>query len=350
MRVLALSFAVVALVSTIAEARPAADLVVVWAPGVELAPVADVARKAGAAVIDHSPAPRAAPATAALVRRGIAAYDALQLADAARLLDEARTVADQTGAAGLSPSELSDLFLYRSLVKTQAGDDAGAWDELVTAVTITPTRVLDPARFPPRVASDFERARAAVRERATAMLAVSAPAGCEVRVDGVAVASAPVARGVGPHWIDVACVDRQRWGTRVEILSDTTIVAQNVALSPPSRDELLIQARSADAQAFVVVEVQRGLATARLVGVDGRERDRRTVSVDATLAPLAPHVEALLAPRATSEPPWYHSRWVWAVGAAALAAAVLVPVTAWSTTDSRPSSSTISVDGVPPSW
>jgi len=349
-RALALSLAVVALASTEAEARPAADLVVVWAPGVELAPVADAARRAGAAVIDRSPAPRATPDTAGLVRRGIAAYDALQLADAARLLDEARALADRTGAAGLEPIELSDLFLYRALVKTQGGDPAAAWDELVTAVTVAPTRVLDPARFPPRVASDLERARSAVLDRATAMLTVTAPAGCDVRVDGVAAGTAPVARFVGPHWIDVACADRPRWGARIELTSDITLAAQNATLAPPSADELLIQARSAGAHAFLAVEVQRGIATARLVGVDGRERDRRTVSVGTTLAPLAPHVEELLSPRVASERPWYHSRWVWAAGAAALAAAVLVPVTAWATSDSGPTSARVGVDGVPSSW
>jgi len=107
--------------------------------------------------------------TAAVVRRGIAAYDALQIADAVKLLDEARAVADRTGGAGLSQTELSDLFLYRGLVKTQQGDATGAWDELASSVLVAPTRVLDPARSrpasPPRSSARGSRSRVAGRGR-----------------------------------------------------------------------------------------------------------------------------------------------------------------------------------------
>ena len=51
-------------------AAPAADLVVVWAPGARRAPIEDVARRAGAAVIDRSPAASAVPATASILKRG----------------------------------------------------------------------------------------------------------------------------------------------------------------------------------------------------------------------------------------------------------------------------------------
>ncbi|HEX4419933.1 MAG TPA: hypothetical protein VH165_18590, partial [Kofleriaceae bacterium] len=63
-------------------AAPAADVVVVWAPGANVAPVAEVARRAGAAVIDRSPTANALPATAAILKRGIEAYDALRFDDA----------------------------------------------------------------------------------------------------------------------------------------------------------------------------------------------------------------------------------------------------------------------------
>src|SRR5262249_14268030 len=141
----------IALGASTAAAAPAADLVVVWAPNANVAPVEDAARKAGAAPIDRSPPPPAAPDAARFIRLGIEAYDALRLEDALAALDHARAAIDRSGAAGVTTAQLADLFLYRSLVRTQQGDAPGAWDELVIAATIDPARVLDPARFPPRV-------------------------------------------------------------------------------------------------------------------------------------------------------------------------------------------------------
>jgi len=103
-------------------AAPGADVVVVWAPGAKVAPIEEVARQAGAAVVDRSPVADAVPDTASLLQRGIEAYDALRLDDAWETLDEARALADRTGAAGLTQAQLADLFLYRGLVKIQQGD------------------------------------------------------------------------------------------------------------------------------------------------------------------------------------------------------------------------------------
>lgn len=350
MRALLLLFAVAALAPIQAEARPAADLVIVWAPGAQIAPIEKAARTAGAAVIDRSPTGRAALETSALIRRGISAYDMLQLADAERALDEARVIADRTGAAELTQTELSDLFLYRGLVRSQQGNVTAAWDELVAAVTVAPTRVLDPARFPPRVATEFERVRTSLAERAKATLAVDAPATCAITIDGVAVAAGAVAepRITGPHWASVTCPDRAPWGVRVELTANTTVTARNPALVPPTPDEMLIQARTAGAQAFVVVEVSGQIATARLVGIDGRERDRRTATVGRTLEPLASGVRDLLVPPRRAER-WYQSRWVWAAGAAVIAAAILIPVTAAAASDSNATTWTSRPEGVP-SW
>lgn len=325
-----------ALAATAAEARPAADVVIVWAPGAQVEPVATAARDAGAAVIDRSPPVRARADTAAVVKRGIAAYDALQIADAVKLLDDARAAADRSGGDGLSQTELSDLFLYRALVKTQQGDATGAWDELTSSVIVAPTRVLDPARFPPRVAAEIERARIAVAGRGTATLTIDAPPGCAVTVDGVDAGKAAAPRIIGPHWVTVACADRAPWGARIEVTGDVTVAARNVPIAAPSSDEMLIQARTAGAQAFIAVDVANRIGTARLVGADGRERDRRTVTVTTTLAPLAAAVRELLAPPRIATARWYQSKWVWAAGAAVIAAAILVPITAASAGDDTP--------------
>ena len=350
MRALPLLLGILAIAGAEAEARPSADLVIVWAPGAQVEPVAAVAREAGAAVIDRSPPPPAPADTAAVVKRGIAAYDALQIADAVKLLDEARAVADRTGGAGLSQTELSDLFLYRGLVKTQQGDATGAWDELASSVIVAPTRVLDPARFPPRVAAEIERARIAVEGRGARALTVDAPTGCAVVIDGIAAGDAAPPRIIGPHWVHVTCADRAPWGARIEITTDTTIAARNAVIKAPTADEMLIQARTAGAQAFVVAEVVGRIGTARLVGVDGRERDRRTVSVTTTLAPLAAVVRDLLAPPPIARTRWYQSKWVWAAGAAVIAAAILVPITATAASDNAATTFTAKPEGVPTSW
>jgi hypothetical protein len=278
-------------------------------------------------VIDRSPAANPVPATAGMLERGIEAYDALRFEEAWETLDEARALADRTGAAGLTQAQLADLFLYRGLVKIQLGDLNAYWDELVTSVTIDPVRVLDPARFPPRVTSELARVHQALQDRKRATLAVDAPSGCTALLDGAAAsATASAQLLVGSHWAYVTCSDRVPWGTRVELAGDQLVVARNPVLAPPTDDEILIQARTVGATAFVAVEIRSGVGTARMVGVDGRERDRRTVAVTGDLAPVAEAVRELLSP--VARPHWYESRWAWAAGAAALAAAILIPVTA----------------------
>ncbi len=321
----------------VAEARPTADVVIVWAPGARIAPLAAAAQRSGAAMIDRSPPSRQRADTASLVKRGIEAYDALRLADATTAFDEARAAVDRTGAADLTQTELSDLFLYRGLVKLQQGDPTTAWDELIIAVTVAPARVLDPARFPPRVATELERASAELKKAPRWTLVVAAPTGCTVSIDGAELSAIPsasalpgagVPRTQGPHWTSVSCVDRGPWGTRVELASDLTLTPRNAPLTPPTADEVLIQARTTGAQAFVVAEVAGNIGTARLIGVDGRERDRRTVTIGRSgdLSGFGAAVRDLLSPAPKAH--WYKSRWAWAVGAAVVAAAIVVPITA----------------------
>jgi len=326
-----------------AAAAPAADVVVVWAPGAKLSPIDEVARRAGAAVIDRSPTAVAVPATASIVKRGIEAYDALRFDDAWATLEEARALADRTGAAGLTQSQLADLFLYRGLVKIQQGESSEYWDELVTSVTIDPVRVLDPARFPPRVANELARVHQALVSRKRATLAIDVAPGCTALLDGAAASAAGSAQPlVGSHWVYVTCPDRTPWGTRIELADDQRVVARNIVVAPPTDDDVLIQARTIGAKAFVTVEIRGGVGTARLVGVDGRERDRRTVAIAGDLSPLAVAVDGLLAPPATTH--WYESRWAWAAAAAVIATAIVVPLTAASTQRNSPSTWTLKPD------
>lgn len=328
----------VACAGDVAAAAPAAELVVVWAPGHDVKPVANVARIAGAAVIDRSPTPPKPAGIPAILGRGIEGYDKLRYDDAWQALEEALAAVDRTGAEGLTAAQLSDLFVYRGMLRKERGDPT-SFDELTTAIVVDPNRDFDPARFPPHVIEDLDRARTAVTGRPRAALAVDAPAGCTIAIDGATV-DVLVPRITGTHWVRVTCPDHAPWGSRVELTApSTTIVARPVRLSPPSDTELLIQARTSGGNAVVVAEVRGEIATARMIGIDGRERDRRTVTVRGDLAPLAAAVRALLRPPERGR--WYRSRWAWAAGAAILAAAIAIPLTAAAARDSAPASTSI---------
>jgi hypothetical protein len=309
-----------------ALAAPAADLVVVWAPGARTAPVEAVARSRGAAVIDRSPHPTATAQTAQKLRAAIADYNALEVQKAKDALDAVRSEIDASGAAGLSPALLSDVFLYRGLARAKLGDESGSFDDLVTAAGVDPTRDLDPLTFTPAQIDAFGRAKEVIAQRKTVKLTVQPPPGCAATVDAAPVTGA-VERTVGHHWVRVTCPDREPQGMQVELTGgDITLPVTPPPYLPPTDSELLVQARSASARAVVVVEVHGAIGTARLVGLDGRERDRRTVTLGSDLGPLADAVGDLLAPPPVHH--WYQSRWAWVTGGAAAAALVLVPITA----------------------
>jgi hypothetical protein len=331
----------------VARAAPAADVVVVWAPGAKIAPIEAAARAHGAALIDRSPAPPAAVETSKVLQRAIDAYDALRYDEARADLDQARDLVDRTGGAGLTKAQLSDLFLYRGLVRVQLGDETGAWDELVAAVIVAPDRVLDRGRFPPKIVELFDRARdETLHKQVAADLEVDAPTGCTAYVDEIA-APGKVHLIAGGHWLRVDCPDRTPWGQRVDLPTlGLHVRADPLPYAPPSEAELLVQARVAGARGLVVAEVHGNLATARLVGLDGREHDRRSVSVGADLRPLAVAIGELLTP--ATHAPWYQSKWAWAGGAAAIAAIVLVPVTAAIAGGSNPTTFNVHFKGLPP--
>jgi hypothetical protein len=338
-RALALSVAVLAAVAVPARAEPArppsAELVIAWAPGISLTAVEQASRRSGAAFIDRSPQPPAPPQAPRLVHDGVEHYAALRFEDAWKALDKVVAELEHSGGAGLTTGELSDVFLYRALIRSVQGD-ASAWDEFVTSATVDPVRALDPVRFAPRVVEQFERARASVASQPRVALAIAAPTGCTAVIDG---APAGLAGEVvaGPHWIQAACPGLPPWGQRiVAVAPRTEVAATPKPWQPPGEDELLIQARTAGAQAFVVVAIAGGVATLRVIGVDGRERSRRTIAVERGVTPLADELAALLAP--PPRRPWYQERWALATGGGLAAALLLVPLTILLTRDSGPAS------------
>src|SRR5438105_1211006 len=103
--------AAILLLGSIAHAAPAADIVVVWAPGLDAAPIAKAALARGAAMIDRSPAIAEPPSIDATIQRGIDAYDSLKLDAAWFAFEEARTQLDASGGARVTSSRISDLFV-----------------------------------------------------------------------------------------------------------------------------------------------------------------------------------------------------------------------------------------------
>ena len=307
-----------------AAAAPDASLIVVWAPDLDVAPIAAVARRHRAAMIDRSPT-TITPAIDVTIQRGIDAYESLQLDSAWSHFEEARRQLDATGGAGVTNARLSDLFVYRGLLRTQQGNADAAWEELVAAMIVAPARVFDPARFSPRTLADLERARGAATTRVT--LVIDAPSTCAITLDGISTTAheASILRGV--HWLHARCPGAAPWGRRIEVAETTARVTITPApLSPPSETDLRVQARTAGG--LVVVEVRGTIGVVRLLGLDGNERDRRSTTIversPRALSPVATIVGELLAPR--TRPKWYQSRWAWAAGGALALAAVLIPI------------------------
>ena len=340
-----------------ARAAPAADVVVAWSAA-SLGPVgdavADACARAGASYVDTSPEAVPLPDPRPLIKRGIAAYGTLEFDAALTALDAAAGIVDQTGAALVDATALGDLFLHRALTHTQRGEDARAWDDFIAAAGIAPTRVLDPAGFPPRAIERFGQARAQLAATPRGRVKRAGPAGCRVRVDGAAASGAELELAFGRHWLDAACDGRAP--VRHRLVVDRAAMEAAIAgpeIRPPDDAALLIQARSAAARAVVAVTVVARTAVVRRVGVDGKEQDRASVSLhgagvaDARAVSLV--VGRLLAPPPPPDrTPWYRSRWAWAAAGAAAASAILIPLAVRG--DGSAPSVTVRPAGVPEVW
>jgi hypothetical protein len=312
-----------------AHAAPAADVVVAWAPaplGKLGDAIADATTRAGASYIDASQ-PLETPLDARpLVKRGIAAYGNLELDAALAALDAAAELVDRTGAAQIDTALLGDLFLYRALTHAQRNEDTRAWEDLVVAAGIAPTRVLDPAGFPPRAVERFNQALAHVAAAPRGRVTL-AGAACRVRIDGAAVTTQQVELPFGRHWLDASCDGRAPVRTRIVVdRPSLEVTLAGAAIKPPDDAALLVQARTASAHALVVVTVSAGTAVVRKLGIEGKELDRVSIAVARGDREIAAAVTRMLAPPAKPDvSPWYRSRWVWAAGGAAVASAILIP-------------------------
>ena len=314
------------------------------------AALARFAHSKSTVLLDLSPQARPTPAAATELNRGIEAYRAFEYDKSLQSLTRAVDEAGQTGAAGLSPSELSDLHIYRGLVFSQLGDAARAWDDFAAAATVDPTRKLDPVRYSPRIIETFARATRAVQDAPFAQLVVVADSACSVFVDGNRVAAGEV-RTVpyGHHYVSLECTGYAPYGGRLLVQQPQQRFEPALRkLTVPAADELrtLGRERGSTAILFVRAVVADGVPPTLVLRwievATGRERYRATVALQPAGAAQAAvdSAEGLLtrdnASRAamtqtptvivqTQAQPWYRKPWVWGLAGVALTAAVLAP-------------------------
>jgi hypothetical protein len=333
-------------------ARPAI-LPVLWsAPDVPKPAVAEVRRALEAAapgrpLLDLSPAAEPPAAAAERLRAGIVLYDRLRQDEARAALDQAAADATARGSAGLTPGELSDIYLYRALCAHVRGDATRAWDDFVRAAVVAPGRVLDPARFPPRAVAMMRRATDEVAAAPRGTLSVAVPAGARVFVDGADAGVAPAqvpSLPYGQHLVRVEHAGHATWAGVVHVAAPSQRIEPPLRrLAPPDDLAVAAAARDRGASHALLAVVTNGDGRARLeirlVDQAGQrpflERARPSEVGSAlaramgTVREPATRVAVPEIPQRPPRPstPWYQRAWVWAViGAVVVSASVAIPL------------------------
>ncbi len=156
------------------------------------------------------------------LQAALAAMGALQFQDALQELDAAAAEASASGAAGLSNSQLGDIFLYRAIARLRLDASAGgrAWEDFVRAATLNPERVLDPGRVPPAGVEAWNRAVLAVGRRPRGQLTVRAPVTATILIDArPPVRSPALLAGLpyGEHLVRVEEPSHWPWATVIPL-------------------------------------------------------------------------------------------------------------------------------------
>jgi hypothetical protein len=338
-RAIAVVIATVA-VGARAAAAPAATVGIYWEPpgapaagSAARAAFAEAMRPLGARVIDAAAsAPAPPPPLAPELDAAKAAWARFAWADALARLDALERQAVARGGGDLDGRQLADIFFYRWLCRSEAGQAEAAWDDLVRAARLDPARVLDPALLPPRAVSAYKRAAAEVRQLARVELHLEVPGDALVWIDGAAAPPA-LALTVGPHFVVVSAPGYERWGGVVSVAEGRTRVTPPLSpWRPPDGDRLLALAGEGGARRVIVGALERGgggwrFSVRDIVVADGSTRRDEGALPDG--APVRATVAALLdrvlvsARPATPPKPLVRRWWFWTAtgGGAALVAA-----------------------------
>ncbi|HJZ88580.1 MAG TPA: hypothetical protein VKN99_25580 [Polyangia bacterium] len=343
-----------------------------WQPPGAPAPLADkvhaafaeaLVRRGTGPPIDRSPtAIQPAPLGQRLLA-AVADYRAFRFDEAAAALSELARAAEAEGGAGLDARQLADLYLHRGLARLELGRTAEAWEDLVRAARMDPTRALDPAQFPPRAAATYRRAVAEVALAPHAELEVRVPDGAIVSVDGHVVAGTRTI-ALGQHLVRVEAPGFQPWAGLCAVVSQHERFEPPLQpWQPPDPDALVEAARAAGARAGAVVlgALRRTPGGWRFLARRVELPGGQTVTEDASLdtAPvqrvvddtvrrlLEPSLLLAAPPRPLPDPPpWYRRWWLWALaGGVAAALAISIPL---ATASPSPPSSTGTASAVGP--
>lgn len=339
-----------------ADAAPRAPaLVVVYAPpssppevASAISQMAEVARERGAVFVDLSSAPLPVPTAKSLLRRGMDGYDAFRYDEAYAALEAALTEAAQSGAADLSSTELSDLLLYRALVHSQRGDATKAWDDMIRAAVVNPTRILDALRYPPRAVDAFGRATLAVRQGEKGQFVFAAPKDAHVFLDGRDVTAelpGPAPCPFGEHYVRIERQGALPYGALL-ILAEAQhpVTPHQRPPSPPTETDIRRLSRERGAQAVVVAiasvsadaaptlslrlfDVPSGAALEHAgvaLAPGGAANPDVARATARLLAPPVPAAVPLVAP--APRPPIYLRPWFWGAAGVATTLAVVLPV------------------------
>jgi hypothetical protein len=311
-------------------AQPGSTVAVYWQPPEITAAGAavrtafgDAAKSVGATVVDAS---RTEPTNASLIpalEAAKSAYARFGFRDAIASFDALQRAADAAGGGDLDGRQLSEIFLYRGLAKLEALSADAAWDDLVNAARLDPTRALDPARFPPRAVATYKRAAAEAASLPRAEFTLDVPADAVVHVDGVR--SPPTtAVTLGQHFVSVAAPGYERWAAMVAVTGAPTRFKPPLHLHrPPPVDRLVALAGRPEPQRLLVGALEKTPTGWSFTVRDITLSDGRAVSDSITLGdvPTRAAVGGLVhrIRPSTVEP---RSRWTpWVIGACA---AVLV--------------------------
>jgi hypothetical protein len=250
----------------------------------------------GIEVVDIPAAPP--PQTGAAIKAGMDLVKKLSFDDARKQLDSTAEKAAQTGGAGLTTEEISNLYLARAMAIARADwkpersvDEATrvrAYEDYVRAATMTPNRVLNAYDYPPQVIEDWAKAVAEIKQRPLGTITISGSSIALVTFDGqppLSTRGGVTFKGAyGEHLISVEEPGRAPWGSSVLVNAPSS----NVAI--PGRAALTLDdavaaahAKRMGAKFALVAELRLGEGPAelqlRLVDITG-------IRHDATVVPL----------------------------------------------------------------
>jgi hypothetical protein len=314
------AIALAILLSGVAHAE---EVAIYWQPPGEVPSVREAFTQAMAPtqVIDATAPVAAAASLVPELEAAKALYAKFAFAETIARLDQLSRLADARGGGDLDARQLSEIFFYRGLARLESGAAEAAWEDLVRAARLDPSRVVDPARYPPRAVAAYRRAVAEVAQLQRGTLTLEVPAGSIVLIDGAAAAGAVT---LGPHFVSVQAQGYEPWAGVVSVAGLDHFAPPLHGYRPPDVDRVA----PASAKRIWYGALERNGSSWRFVVREIAEGKSVSQSLTLGEVPAAQAIAVLVGrmrPVETPAPPQQPKRrwWVWAV-AGGLALGVVV--------------------------